>query len=274
MEGADLLLMLGAELTDLNTGLFTARIDPARVVAAGIEDLHVRRHAYPAVGVAAVVEGLLGRGLPARPAGPGTAAGPAPAFDPRPGAPLRAERLFACVGSRVTDRLTVIAEAGDALFGAADLPVGEGGFLGAAYYASLGFAVPAAIGAGLARPGRRPLVLVGDGAFQMTGIELSSAPAAGVAPVVVVVDNGGYATERPMIDGRFNDVPAWDHPGLVAAIGAGWGVTCDTEDAFCRALDEALADGSRPRLVAGRIPPDDISPALRRLTGALARRVR
>jgi indolepyruvate decarboxylase len=69
----------------------------------------------------------------------------------------------------------VIADVGDFLFGALDLTIrGQTDFLSPAYYCSMGFAVPAAIGAQLAKPKQRPIVLVGDGAFQMTGMEIST----------------------------------------------------------------------------------------------------
>ncbi|HEX2239498.1 MAG TPA: thiamine pyrophosphate-dependent enzyme, partial [Gammaproteobacteria bacterium] len=41
-------------------------------------------------------------------------------------------------------------------------------FLASAFYTTMGFAVPAALGAQIAQPNRRALVLVGAGAFQMT----------------------------------------------------------------------------------------------------------
>jgi TPP-dependent 2-oxoacid decarboxylase len=118
--------------------------------------------------------------------------------------------LFQRLAPFVTAATIVIADPGEALFGAIDLPLrGRTEFLSPAYYASLGFAVPAAVGAQLAKPHHRPLVLVGDGAFQMTGLELSTVVRYGLNLIVVVLNNGGYGTERPMIDGAFNDVLPW-----------------------------------------------------------------
>ena len=62
-------------------------------------------------------------------------------------------------------------------------------FLSPAYYTSMGFAVPAALGVMVARPELRPIVLVGDGAFQMTGMELSTIVRHGFNPIVIVLDN-------------------------------------------------------------------------------------
>jgi TPP-dependent 2-oxoacid decarboxylase len=65
------------------------------------------------------------------------------------------------------------------------------------------------------------LVLVDDGAFQMTGVELSTIVRYRLNPVVVVLNNGGYGTERPMLDGSFNDVLPWRTTGFLKSLGPG-----------------------------------------------------
>src|SRR4029434_3010148 len=98
-----------------------------------------------------------------------------PEFTVQPGAKLTVRRVFQRLNAFLRDETIVVVDIGDALFGATDLFIRRRTeFLGPAYYASMGFAVPAAIGAQLANPALRPLVLVGDGAFQMTGIELGT----------------------------------------------------------------------------------------------------
>ncbi len=62
-----------------------------------------------------------------------------------------------------------------------------GRFLGPIDYSCMGYAVPAAIGAKLARPGAPVVALAGDGAFLMTGLELLTAASQGAAVVVVVL---------------------------------------------------------------------------------------
>ena len=96
-------------------------------------------------------------------------------FSPIRGQKITVKRLFERLNFSVTDNSIVIADVGDSLFGALDLTIhGQTDFLSPAYYASMGFAVPAAIGAQLANPTLRPIVIVGDGAFQMTGMEIST----------------------------------------------------------------------------------------------------
>jgi TPP-dependent 2-oxoacid decarboxylase len=83
--------------------------------------------------------------------------------------------LFHRLASFITPDTTVIADVGDCLFGLDLVIHRDTEFLGSAFYASMGLAVPACIGAQLANPKLRPLVIVGDGAFQMTGMEISTA---------------------------------------------------------------------------------------------------
>ncbi len=198
-----------------------------------------------------------------------------PAWDARPETPITVERLFARLASFLRDETIVIADPGDALFGALDLPVRQTHeFLSSAFYVSLGFAVPASIGAQLAAPERRPLVLVGDGAFQMTGVELSTSIRYGLSPIVIIFNNGGYVTERLMIDGKFNDILAWDYTQLPALFGSGRSFRVATETDLDHALAESDAATSDVCILDVRLDPLDVSPAQRRLTanlGAAAR---
>ena len=87
----------------------------------------------------------------------------------------------------------------------------------------MGFAVPAALGAQVARPNLRPVVIVGDGAFQMTGMELSTIAARKLNPIIIVLNNKGYGTERVILDGPFNDINNWQYHRIVDVLGAGLG---------------------------------------------------
>jgi indolepyruvate decarboxylase len=174
----------------------------------------------------------------------------------------------------LSDQTIVVADVGDALFGAADLFIHRRTeFLGPAYYASMGFAVPAAIGAQLANPKLRPLVLVGDGAFQMTGFELATAARYGLNPIVVVLNNAGFGTERSMQDGPFNDVAALRYHRLPELLGAGSGQLVRTEAELEDALRAAKECVDGFCLIEARLDPDDRSPALKRLTARLAKNV-
>jgi indolepyruvate decarboxylase len=168
----------------------------------------------------------------------------------------------------------VIADVGESLFAAADLHVhGRFEFISPAYYTSMGFAVPAAVGASFADPTLRPIVLVGDGAFQMTGTELSTAVRYGQTPIVVVLNNRGYSTEREILDGPFNDVHEWRYERICDMIGGGVGTRIATQGEFERGLTAALADSSRLHVLNVLLDPADRSAGMVRLAHRLAKRL-
>jgi TPP-dependent 2-oxoacid decarboxylase len=274
VEGSDCLIRLGTLPTDINLGIYTAHLDPARCIDATRDRLAIGLHTYERVRLADFVDGLARADLPRRtvpdhprpPAVEVEAAG-------SPDAPITVARLFRRLGAFLANDcndLIVLADPGDALFAAIDLPVSEvRDFLAPAFYASLGFAVPAAIGAQLARPHERPLVLVGDGAFQMTGMELSTCARYGLDPIVVVLNNAGYTTERLIIDGAFNDIQRWDYSKLPEVIGAGRAHRVETVGDLDRALTDARRRDGQFVLLDVRLDKLDVSPALRRLGASL-----
>ena len=273
VEGSDCLIRLGTLPTDINLGIHTAHLDPAHCIDANRDRLAIGLHTYEHVRLADFVAGLAQAPLPHRtirdhprpPSADGEPAG-------LPDDPVTVAGLFSRLGAFLSEDLIVLADPGDALFAAIDLPVCEArDFLAPAFYASLGFAVPAAIGAQLARPDDRPLVLVGDGAFQMTGMELSTCARYGLDPIVIVLNNAGYATERLILDGPFNDIQRWDYSKLPAVIGAGRAHRVETVGDLERALADARRRDGQFVLLDVRLDKLDVSPALRRLGASLQR---
>ncbi len=275
VEAADCVLMLGCFMTDINLGIYTASLDQSRVVSATSERIAVRRHAFDDVPLRSFFKALLAARLRRRrrPALPARRSpwGAAPPDD----APISVRALFQMLNDRITEDMVVIADIGDSLFGAVDLTIHKRTeFLSPAYYTSMGFAVPAAVGAQLADPSLRPLVLVGDGAFQMTGLEVSTAARLGLNPIVIVLDNHGYGTERQIHDGPFNDIAAWDFSRVPELVGAGWGFKVHTVADLRQALDASLANTDSFSIIQVDLDPHDTSPALERLGARLGKRVK
>jgi TPP-dependent 2-oxoacid decarboxylase len=270
VESSDCLLLLGVFMTDLNLGVFTAHLEPRRCVHATVERVAIAHHSYPDVSLteflAALIRGQRVCHSPGQQPHPRALA----PFEADVDRPIGVQRLFACLASWVDCNTVIVADVGDALFGATGLTTCRSAqFLSPAYYTSLGFAVPGSVGAQLARPALRPLVLVGDGAFQMTGMELSTAVRYGLNPIVVVLDNAGYATERPMLDGPFNDILRWRYDRLPEILGQGRGFRIETEGQLAEALHAARDHTESFCILDVLLEPGDISPALQRLTAGM-----
>jgi indolepyruvate decarboxylase len=307
VESSDCVIMLGAFMTDINLGIYTAHLDPARSLYATSEKLSIRYHTYEEVRFKDFMRGLVGLRLRRRSvgkiprpraldrldsalrggAGRGTGI---PRLDgqrlnlrgsgfPHHDGPLRSpavtvKRLFERLNTFLFEKTVVIADVGDALFGATDLFIRERTeFLSPAYYTSMGFAVPACVGAQLADPKSRPLVLVGDGAFQMTGMELATVARYRLNPIVVVLNNRGYGTERHIQDGPYNDLWPWQYHRLPEILGAGRGFLVQTESELDCALDGAERNTKSFSILDVHLASLDRSPALDRLASRLAKKI-
>lgn len=191
-----------------------------------------------------------------------------------PEAKVTTARMFQRINQMLSQGLAVVADVGDCLFGAAELSINrDTEFISPAYYTSMGFAIPASVGVQFANPDMRPIVLVGDGAFQMTCLELSTAVRHNFNPIVVVLNNKGYTTERFLQDGEFNDILNWEYHRLPDLLGGGWGFEVHTEGDLDKALNAALANSDRFSLINVHLDPTDISPALSRLAESLSKRL-
>jgi indolepyruvate decarboxylase len=278
VRNADLVLAFGTQLTDMNLGASRPQVRRERAVWAVGQRVNVSFHQYTDVALREFVSRLAKRPLPGfrekivycdnltrTRAGPGA----------RAGAALTVNDLLIEVNGFLAakDVYHVFAESGDMLFGGLELRVPSGGlYFAQGYYASMGFAVPASMGAQIGT-GVRPLVLCGDGAFQMTGPEISHAPQRGLSPVVVLVNNAGWGIFRP-VSPRTDllEIPPWPYADLAQAWG-GVGFRADTRSQ----LREALRAAHETRefvLIECRVRPGDLSPMTKRYIRESARKSR
>lgn len=277
VEDSDCVLLLGTFMTDLNLGIFTAQLDPARCIYVTSEQLRIRHHHYHQVPLDTFLDKLVSREVAmVQRSIPENLRPQAAPYQLQADAPLRVRRIMGRLEELIDDNTIVIADIGDALFSASELTTHlRTEFISPAYYTSMGFSVPAALGALTARPKSRVLVIVGDGAFQMTGMELSTIIRHGYCPIVIVLDNGGYGTERFLHAGdwEYNNIQPWKYHKLPELLGGGTGYEVHTEGEFDRAISAAWNDNRGLSLIQAHIPPKDASDALQRLTERLSKRV-
>jgi indolepyruvate decarboxylase len=267
VEDSDCVIILGAFMTDVNLGIYTANLDRARSIYATSEKITVRYHNYEEVMFDDFIDGINSSKLrKRRKPNLGWALPDTEPFAFEPNAPLTVGRLFQHVNEFISDELTVIADVGDSLFGAVELRIHQHtNFISPAYYTSMGFAVPASVGAQFSMPDTRCLVIVGDGAFQMTGTELSTTVRHGFNPIILVLNNHGYGTERHLLEGAFNDIGCWNYSGMPSLFGTGRGFHVRTEGEFDEAIKAALAETRHFTLIEAELEKLDTSPALARL---------
>ena len=272
VESSDCIIMVGVYLTDLNLGIYTANLDPEKLIYIVNDRFALGGHEYPLSGFD-LLDRLAKADLRWHKPGHIPYSQRTKRFDDdfSSNDKIKVTRVFQALSSFLNEENIFLADPGDSLFGSIDTCF-NCRFISPAYYASLGFAIPASIGAQLARPDLRPVVLLGDGSFQMTGMELATAARYDLNPIVVVLNNQGYGTMRPMLDGAFNDVANCRYSKVPDFLGTGLGFQIRTERELGEALTEAKSyDGLC--ILEVLLEKNDISIPLQRLGENLAKKV-
>lgn len=277
IEGAPVLVTAGVVFTDMVSGFFSQRIDPARTIDIGQYQSSVADQVFAPLEMSAALQALAtiltGRGISSPPVVP-------PPAEPPPAMPARDEPLTQqMVWDRVCSALTpgnvVLADQGTSFYGMADHRLPQGvTFIGQPLWGSIGYTLPAAVGAAVAHPDRRTVLLIGDGAAQLTVQELGTFSREGLSPVIVVVNNDGYTVERA-IHGEtapYNDIVSWNWTELPSALGVTnhLAFRAQTYGQLDDALTVAAARRDRMVLVEVVLPRLEIPRLLGQLVGSMA----
>jgi indolepyruvate decarboxylase len=234
------------------------------------DGVHIRHHRYDGVPIAKLVQALCDRLPPGGRTPPrfdgrihaaDASSGPAASGAPAEGV-IRVADVIAALQSLDQSRYSFVTDVGDSWFIGLELRADV--FVAAGYYSSMGFAVPAALGAGLADPARRPLAIVGDGAFQMTGTELATHVDLGLRSIVLLLNNEGYgmleAIDRPR---RYYERRNWDYPALARSLGARAETVRTAADLRAALARAESAPGAY--LIEAYTARDDLSPVMARI---------
>jgi acetolactate synthase-1/2/3 large subunit len=130
---------------------------------------------------------------------------------------------------------------------------------------SMGYGLPAAVGAKIAMPERTVVAFCGDGDFLMNGQEFATAVQYGAPIIALVVNNGMYGTIRMHQEREYpervsgTELRNPDFAAYARAFG-GHGETVETTEQFAAAFERARASG-KPAIVELRIDPDAITPS-------------
>ncbi len=244
VEGSDALFMLGVILSDTNFSTASRQIDLRHAIIAAERQVRLGFHIYHDVPLRHLVEAMT---VAATPAG-GRPSLPSP---PEPPTGLIADEssigptdIATAVNDLMRDHraMPISSDMGDCLFTAMDIE--HTALVAPGYYAGMGFGVPGGLGI-QAATGERPLILVGDGAFQMTGWELGNCQRYGWDPIVIVFNNASWEMLRAFgPQAGYNDLPDWPFHELADSLG-GVGIRVRTRRELAEALERAVADEGR-----------------------------
>src|SRR5262249_30055146 len=224
IEDTDVLITAGVTLADTVTGGGTHQLPETRRIDLAPGLARIGDVSYPGVGLRQAMA-VLTSAVRASRISPRTdlasfAETPSPETA-HPAPPLTQRQLWTSLQDFLRPGDLVIADQGTAFYGATGLTLPDGATLiGQPLWASIGWTLPATLGASLAAPHRRPVLIIGDGAFQQTAPELGTMLAQGIAPVVIVLNNGGYTIERAIHDpsAAYHHIPSWDWAGLPGTV--------------------------------------------------------
>lgn len=268
IEDSDILVSVGVHFTDLTSAFFTQDFSRTALIEVGPRGAKIGGQLYGPVGMADAL---------------GVLTELTTGFADRQPAPRRREHAHAMhldddllgqesLWDEVADTLRphdmIVADQGTSFYGmgAHRLPQ-DVVFIGQPLWASIGFSMPALLGASLAEPTRRPVLLIGDGAAQLTVPELGTILRNNIPGVIVVVDNNGYTVERAIHGpaAAYNDIAHWDWTQLVAAMSpddSSVAVIAQTVGDLRRALEWSNANPDRLMLVQAIVPALDVPPLL------------
>ncbi|EDV4561048.1 indolepyruvate decarboxylase [Salmonella enterica] len=171
----------------------------------------------------------------------------------------------------------LLVDQGTAAFGAAALSLPDGAeVVVQPLWGSIGYSLPAAFGAQTACPDRRVILIIGDGAAQLTIQEMGSMLRDGQAPVILLLNNDGYTVERAIHGAaqRYNDIASWNWTQIPQALNAAQQAECwrVTQAIQLAEVLERLTRPQRLSFIEVMLPKADLPELLRTVTRALEAR--
>jgi len=285
-ESCDCIIAIGVVLNEMETGGFSAKLPSENLILINNEEIRLgeEKIEYKETAISATeqfkaflsalkanITDKAKGGLSKKFALPVLASKSERKYQPKDN--LSVSYIISAINKIVDNNTVIVCDVGDCLY--AGLSIKTDCFIAPGYYSSMGFGVPAGIGVQVADRNKRPIVLVGDGGFQMTGTEISTAVKEGLSPIIIVFNNASYAMLK-FIDVEsersYYKLPTWDYVGFAEALGAE-GHRAKICGEFDLALQKALKT-NRPVLIDAIIASDDISPTLKRLTELVGKKMR
>jgi len=274
LQEADLIVALGARFDDRVTGKLAAFAPKAKVVHADIDPAEIGKNRVPDVAIignlrtvlpdlAIAVRELAGRSGP-----PGTGEWLATTagwrrsyplrYTQRPDGPLKPQHVVERLSAMTGGEAIIVAGVGQHQMHAAQhyTFTRPRSWINSGGLGTMGFAVPAAMGAQIGRPGELVVAIDGDGCFQMTAQELATCAIEGLPIKVMIFNNGFLGMVRQwqelFYEERYSEVHLGtaipDYVKLAEAYGCA-GLRCESPADVDTVLEKALASTDVPVVV-------------------------
>ena len=247
VESCDCILAIGVVMSDINMGMFTAKLDKSRIINIMPFSVHIGNTDYINVKMLDVLEGL-SRRLNKRTDVRGPVAKHPAVPEVNAEDTITADYLYAKYAEFFKPDDIVVVDSTSSFYGLLPFPLPKGvKFLSQMLWGAIGWATPAAFGTALAAPDRRVILMTGEGSHQMTVQEISQFYRYGLKPIIFVLNNQGYLIERMLskkLDYCHKDIPERQYNKLPEVLGRNnWitrkATTCGELDKIMRELDTA-----------------------------------
>ncbi len=216
IEGSDCLLTVGYRRVETTTGFFTDKL-PASTIHLRSSSVDTAVKNYQGVYLAELLQSVIDASSNVATMKQPARASKRPTFVPSSD-PLTEDAYWKAIQGFLRPGDVIVVEDGASSngMGRLTLPDDSTYITGAYVWCSIGYATGALLGASLATPGRRHILLTGEGSLQMTVQELSTVMRCDLKPLIFVINNAGYTVERAVLgkDARYNDVANWRYSEL------------------------------------------------------------
>lgn len=190
--------------------------------------------------------------------------------------PIRQDDLWHIIADHLNHNNLVFSDQGTAYFGISDVRLPEGvTSYGQPMWGSIGYTLPASLGAAIASPNKRSVLLIGDGSALLTVQEIAVMIQERINPVIVLVNNDGYTVERA-IHGEnqyYNDIPKCNWQVIPQAFGAteenSLMLKVETAGELKSALEKAAETTDKLVMIEVITDKHDIPPLLADISAAL-----
>ncbi|MBJ3815157.1 indolepyruvate decarboxylase [Shimwellia pseudoproteus] len=280
IEEADLVLCIGTLFTDTITAGFTQQLSPAQTIEVLPEGTRIGDQWFSGISMAQAVETLAQlttQRYHHRSFTPWEESTTGMLAADYAAGKLDQNSFWHVIQQALLPGDILVVEQGTSAFGAANLRLPAGAsVIVQPLWGSIGFSLAAAFGAQTAEPARRVVLIVGDGAAQLTIQEMGSMLRDGQRPVILLLNNNGYTVERAIhgADQRYNDIASWAWTAIPHALQTAGEAQCWRVEETVQ-LQEVMARLATPEaltLVEVMLPQQDVPELLSRVTRSLAAR--